>query len=189
MGFDFFKESWKNKDTVLWLILLRLIIGIEWFTAGLGKIIEGTFVEGMYNTLNVFIYGTPFPSSPWTVTNPNDWYVYLTRVIFRPNSEVFGYLVMIGEFAIGLALILGIFVNFSAIASIFLNVNFIFAAGWLSPSTMSVNWIMAVIGLILLLSPGVKTLSVDKYVANRMPKLRRFFIDWFGFEKLTEIKK
>ncbi|MCE7749026.1 MAG: DoxX family membrane protein [Candidatus Heimdallarchaeota archaeon] len=183
MNINFIKESWKNRDTVLWLILLRLIIGIEWFMAGLEKIISGTFVEGMYNTLNVFIYGTPFPESPWIVQNPNQWYVTLTRAIFRPNSELFGYLVMIGEFAIGITLILGLLVNFSAIVSVFLNINFLFAAGWLSPSTLSVNWILALLGMIVILSPGAKTLSIDKLVVDRIPRLRRFLIDWFGFEK------
>ncbi len=183
MGLDFFKESWKNKDIAIWLVLIRLIIGIEWFIAGLQKIIGGTFVSDMPNTLWYFING---PDPVNLGTNPNIWYVNLINNAFTPNAELFGYLVMIGEFALGIALIFGIFVNFSAIVSIFMNINFIFAAGWLGASTMSVNWIMAVIGLILILSPGVKTLSVDKFVANKVPVLRRFLIDWFGFEKLVE---
>ena len=67
-----------------------------------------------------------------------------------------------------------------------MSLNFLFAAGWLSESTMSVNWILAVLALIMLLSPGAKTLSIDKLVANRFPKLNRFLIDWFGFQKLLQ---
>ena len=182
MAFEFFKETWKNKDLSIFIVLVRFIIGIEWFMAGLDKIISGDFVTNISGTLFYFANG---PNPP-TTFNPNTWYVNLINNVFVPNSTVFGYLVMIGEFTLGIVLILGILVNLSSIISIFMSLNFLFAAGWLSESTMSVNWILAVLALILLLSPGAKTLSIDKLVANRFPKLNRFLIDWFGFQKLLQ---
>jgi len=115
-------------------------------------------------------------------SNPNTWYVNLINNAFIPNATLFAWLVALGEFITGLALILGVFVNISAIVSIFLNLNFFFAAAWISPSIQSINWIMAALGFIILLSPGVKNLSIDLLVATKVPKLRRLLIDWFGLE-------
>ncbi len=172
MSLEFIKGAWRNRDTTLWLIFLRLIIGIEWFMAGIIKLINPTYVADMAGTLGYFASG-----------NTHAWYVNLINNTFIPNSEVFAWLVSLGELIIGVTLIFGIFVNFSAIASIFLNLNFYFAAAWISASTQSVNWIMMTLGFIILLSPGVKSLSVDLFVSEKIPKLRRFLIDWFSFEK------
>ncbi len=65
MNLNFLKESWKNRDTVLWLILLRLIIGIEWFMAGLEKVMSGTTQASAYDVaLNEGIKARPVDQSP-----------------------------------------------------------------------------------------------------------------------------
>jgi len=172
MSLEFIKGAWKNKDSTIWLIFIRLIVGVEWFIAGLEKLIDPTYVSGMAGTLGFFASG-----------NPNAWYVNLINNSFIPNAELFAWLVSIGELLIGIALIFGILVNISAIVSFFLNLNFYFAAAWISPSTQSINWVLMILGLIILLSPGVKSLSVDLFISERWPKLRRFLVDWFGFGK------
>jgi len=156
MSLEFIKGAWKNKDSTIWLIFIRLIVGVEWFIGTLGFFASG---------------------------NPNAWYVNLINNSFIPNAELFAWLVSIGELLIGIALIFGILVNISAIVSFFLNLNFYFAAAWISPSTQSINWVLMILGLIILLSPGVKSLSVDLFISERWPKLRRFLVDWFGFGK------
>ena len=172
---DFIKNIWKSQDTSVWLVFLRLIIGVKWFIAGLEKLIDPGYVTGMADTLGFFASG-----------NPNAWFVNLINSTFIPNATVFAWLVSIGELLAGIGLILGIFVNLSAIVSIFLNLSFFFAAAWISPSTQSLNWIMAALGFIILLSPGIKNLSLDLLIVNYVPKLRRPLIDWFGFEKLNK---
>ena len=173
MSLDFVKNVWRNRDASLWLVFIRLLLGLEWFIAGLHKLIDPTYVGGMAGTLSFFASGNV----------NNAWYVNLTNNIFIPNAEVFAWLVSLGELLIGLGLILGIFVNFSALIGVFLNLNFYFAASWLSASTQSINWIMAAISLIFILSPGVKNLGIDMLIVDKVPKLRRFLIDWFGFDK------
>ncbi|MCK5141821.1 MAG: hypothetical protein KAQ70_06475, partial [Candidatus Heimdallarchaeota archaeon] len=71
----------------------------------------------------------------------------------------------------------------SAIVSIFMNLNFLFAAGWLSPSTLSMNWIMPVLGLIILLGYGSKQLGLDALIGSVNYPLYRIFVDWVGFDK------
>ena len=169
---EIISNIWNKKDAALWLVLLRVIIGFEWFYAGLTKMIATapTFPEGMAGTLGYFSTGAPTWMANW-----------LTSMI--PIAPTFGYLVMIGEFLIGLGLMFGFLVNLSAIVGIFFNFLFFFAAGWLGPSTISINWIMWAIQIIFILSPGVKKLGFDGLLIKQYPFLRRWLVDWFGFEK------
>ncbi|MBY9001052.1 MAG: DoxX family protein [Candidatus Heimdallarchaeota archaeon] len=180
MSLDFFTNLWKKKDLSAWLVVIRLLVGIEWFMAGLGKVLETapTFPEGMAGTLGFF-----------ASANPNTWYVNLINNSFLPNAELFGYLVMLGELIVGITLILGLFTNFSAIASIFMNLNFFFAAAHLSPSTSSINWMMAGLGFVLLLGYGSKTVGLDSLIGSINYPLYRIFVDWFGFDKSMKAVK
>jgi thiosulfate dehydrogenase [quinone] large subunit len=169
---EFIANIWNKKDSALWIVFLRIIIGFEWFYAGLTKIIQTapSFPEGMAGTLGFFSTGAPTWMANW-----------LTSML--PAATALGYLVMIGEFLIGLALMFGFMVNLSAIVGIFFNFLFFFAAGWLGPSTLSINWIMWAIQILFILSPGVKKLGLDGLLAREYPFLRRWLVDWFGFEK------
>lgn len=170
MDTEIFKKLWNRKDLAIWLVALRLIIGFEWLFAGIHK------VPGFPQAMQFILPG-------FTVDNPHTWFVNLINNAFIPNAELLGYFVMIGEIVLGAFLILGIFVNFSAIGSIFMNFIFFFAAGHSSASTFSVNWIMIAIGFIFLLSVGSKHLSIDSLIVHKWPKLKRWLVDWFGFEK------
>lgn len=172
MPIEFIKRVWTDKTASLWIVLIRFAIGIEWFMSGLGKLRNPANVSGMAGTLTYFASG-----------NQNAWYVNLTNNLFIPNAEVFAWLVSLGELLVGITLILGIFINFSALVSVFLNLNFYFAAGWISPAIKTVNWIMMILALILVLSPGSKSLSIDRLLADKFPPLQRLLIDWFGFSK------
>ncbi len=180
MGLSFFTNLWNKKDFSAWLVVIRLILGVEWFMAGLGKVLQTapTFPEGMVDTLGFF-----------ASSNPNDWYVNLINNAFLPNATLFGYLVMLGELIVGITLILGLFVNFAAIVSIFMNLNFFFAAGWLGASTLSINWIMPVLGFIILLGYGSKQLGLDALIGSINYPLYRIFVDWFGFDKSMKTTK
>ncbi len=169
---EFFSNIWNKKDAALWLVFLRIIVGFEWFFAGLTKIIQTapSFPEGMAGTLGFFSTGAPTWMSNW-----------LTAML--PAATTFGYLVEIGELLIGLALMFGVLVNLSALVGIFFNFLFFFAAGWLGASTISINWILWAIQIIFILSPGVKKLGVDGWIAKEYPFFRRLLVDWFGFEK------
>ncbi|MHA1219249.1 MAG: DoxX family protein [Candidatus Heimdallarchaeaceae archaeon] len=178
---EIIRNIWNKKDAAIWLVFLRVIIGVEWFYAGLTKIIGGTFAAAMPYIFNDFIYGKGFgPGDP--VLNPNTWMVNWLNAM-TPSASLYGHLVQWGELLIGIALIIGVLTNISAIVGIFFNFLFFFAAGWSSPSTASVNWILWALSIILILSPGAKKLSVDGFISNWKPFMRRWLVDWFGFEK------
>ena len=167
------KQIWKYRDMAIWLVFLRLIVGFEWLFAGIHKVPD--FPQSMQYILPNF-----------AADNPYNWMVYLINNAFLPHAELLGYLVMIGEIIVGALLILGLFTNFAAIGSIFLNFIFFFASGHLSESTFSINWILIAIGFIILLSPGSKHLGLDKLIAHYLPFFNRLLLDWFGFEKLKK---
>ncbi|NPD90352.1 MAG: DoxX family membrane protein [Asgard group archaeon] len=172
---DFIKNTWKNNSNNIWLVILRLTLGLEWFMAGLHKLLDPTYIPGIGGTIGFF----------GSAGNPNLWFQNVATNVFLTNPEVFGWLISVGELLVGVAFIFGALLNFAALAGVFMNLLFYFAAGWLSASTQSINWIMAILTLVLLISTGSKALSVDLFVAKKLEKpwLHRLLVDWFNIDK------
>jgi uncharacterized membrane protein YphA (DoxX/SURF4 family) len=172
---NFIKNAWNNASNNIWLIILRLTLGLEWFMAGLHKIMDPTYIPGIGGTIAFF----------GSAGNPNLWYQNITTNVFLTNPEVLGWLISVGELLVGVAFILGVFLNFAAIAGVFMNLLFYFAAGWLSASTHSLNWIMTILTLVLIISTGAKALSIDLWLAQWIDKpwAYRLFVDWFNIDK------
>lgn len=132
------------------VIIVSLGIGWEWFNGGWGKISEGKFVEGLSKTLGFF-----------ASKNPNLWFKDFLTSFAVPNSLIVGNMVMFGELVAGLSLFAGVlflflkkgeFLKWSYYLlalgfgiGLVLNVMFWLAAGWTSPSTEGVNFVMAVV--------------------------------------------
>jgi thiosulfate dehydrogenase [quinone] large subunit len=139
-----------------------MIIGYEWLAAGWEKLSGGNFVAGINQTLTKFAtLGTP-PKG-----NSNGWYVDFLKSTAIPNGELFANLVMYGQILVGIALLGGglllMFANLgkyaqpyfwlaliSLVGGALMNLNFYLAAGWMSPSTSSVNLLMLLIQLVLI---------------------------------------
>lgn len=127
------------------LLLIQMFIGYEWLMSGLSKLLAGDFVSGLSGTLSD-------QSKDMT-----GWYKSFLDGVVIPNGQVFGYLVMFGELALGVALIgaaliwltrwsrLGFggrstvlaVIALTGIFAIFMNVNFHLASGANHP------WIIA----------------------------------------------
>lgn len=172
---EFIKNAWNNASNNVWLIVIRLALGLEWFMAGLHKLMDPSYIPGIGGTLGFF----------GSAGNPNVWYQNITANVFLNNPEVFGWLISVGELLVGLAFIFGVLFNFAAVAGVFMNLLFYFAAGWTGPSTHSLNWIMTILTLALLVSTGSKALSLDLFIAEKLEKpwLHRLLVDWFNIDK------
>lgn len=127
------------------LLFIQGFLGYEWLMSGLAKIRSGEFVNGL---------GDHFSEAEGEVSG---WYKSFLDTVVVPNATVFGYLVTIGELAIGIALIvlaaawwfrwsrLGFtgrsvlltLVVLAGVVAIFMNVNFHLANGSTHP------WIIA----------------------------------------------
>lgn len=134
---------------LLWIILS---LGLMWSKSSYGKVTGGTFVSGLGQTLSKVVDKNPYPF----------FKQFLTDVAI-PNSVLFGNLTMWGEVLVAISLTLGaILLLFNPgvnklvylavigglAGGLLLNIVFWFGFGWTSPSTDSVNLLMAAIEIV-----------------------------------------
>ncbi|MCA0971448.1 DoxX family protein [Halobacillus litoralis] len=127
----------RNNDKVaMVLAVLRVYIGYTWLTAGWGKITGGFETSGFLQGAIGKAEGAHPAVQGW-------WAAFLENVAL-PNHELFTFLVMWGEVLVGIALILGIFTNFAALAGIMMNFAFLFSG------TVSTNPQMVILTIFLI---------------------------------------
>jgi thiosulfate dehydrogenase (quinone) large subunit len=133
------------KVALVWLVV-RVYVGYEWFMAGWDKLQNPAWVgENAGAAVTGFLNGALSKTSGLH-PDVSGWYASFIQNVALPNAETFSYLVVYGEVAIGVALILGLFVGISAFFGTFLNLNFLFAG------TVSTNPILLLLQLFLILA-------------------------------------
>ncbi|MEJ2605844.1 MAG: DoxX family protein [Anaerolineales bacterium] len=110
----------------LWL-LTRLAVGYLWIHAGWGKLHNPAWVGANAGTgLNGFIQGA-LQKTGGAYPQVQSWYAWFLSNVVQPNVRIMSYVVSLGEFLVGLALILGIFVGIAAFFGVVMNVNYLLA--------------------------------------------------------------
>ena len=127
------------------LLAIQIFIGYEWLMSGLSKLLAGDFASGLSATLSD------------QTKDLTGWYKSFVDGVVVPNGPAFGYLVMLGELAIGIVLIgasliwltswsrlhvggrttILALIALAGVFAIFMNVNFHLASGANHP------WIIA----------------------------------------------
>lgn len=134
-----------------YLLLIIATVGFIWLRSGVGKLLQEKFISGMSSTLQKFAGSNPYP-----------WYKQFLENVAIPNSEIFGQLTLWGEILTGLALVLlplycifkpasrtlALLLTGGLIGGMLMNLNYWLAAGYMSPSTESVNLLMLAIEFI-----------------------------------------
>jgi thiosulfate dehydrogenase (quinone) large subunit len=147
---------------------VRLLVGAVWLLAGLEKLLNPGFPALFDAVLRTggFVKDAP------------PWFQEFMNVYVLPNSTAFALVVGGAETAIGIGLVLGLFTNLSALGGVFLGLTFVVDLGGLSigtglgsPGIFTLQVMVALLCLIVLLSPGAKAASVDKMLAERSPRL------------------
>jgi thiosulfate dehydrogenase [quinone] large subunit len=84
----------------------------------------------------------------------------------------------VGELALGVALILGLLTNLAAVGSVGLSVVIMLSQGGVrlgsglgAPELLTINVLVALLSVVILLSPAAKDLSVDALLARGRPGL------------------
>jgi thiosulfate dehydrogenase [quinone] large subunit len=129
----------------IWLIL-RVWLGYQWFQAGEHKVFDpkwmetGEAIKGFWTrAITVPPNGKPAVAF--------DWYQGFIQMLLDGGHHVwFAKLVAVGEVAIGIALILGIFTGIAALAGGFMNWNFMMAG------TASTNPMLFLVAVLLVLA-------------------------------------
>lgn len=154
-------KSFNQPRIRLWPIAaLRVYAGIFFTYSGFGKIVNDKFVNGMVGFLNSRAEQSP------------GFYRSFVESVVIPNKALFAGLVSFGEFAIGLALILGLATRYAAVAGALLVTNFWLAKGQgvLDGTNHDVVWL--VIFLVLALVPAGRIAGLDDGLSDRFRFLR-----------------
>lgn len=150
-----------NRYVAGFLAIIRIYLGYTWLTSGWGKITGGFDASG-------YLQGAVAKASGDHPAVQGWWAAFLENVAI-PGANVFSFLVMWGEFLVGIALILGIFTNFAALMGIVMNFAFVFSG------TVSSNPQMILLTAFLL-AAGLNAgrLGLDRYV---IPFIRQKIAD------------
>ncbi|WP_299026026.1 DoxX family protein [uncultured Thermanaerothrix sp.] len=137
-----------NKTASAWLWLItRLYLGYTWLESGLGKLSNPAWVQTGEALKGFWQRAVTIPEPPARPPIAFDWYRAFIQMLLDSGSYTwFAKLVVFGEIAVGIALILGIFVWFSAFIGGFMNWNFMMAG------TASTNPVMLVLSILLILA-------------------------------------
>ena len=120
----------------LWLVI-RLYLAYIFIPAGWHKITEGGWVFGDGSPIMGMVSGAA--SAEGTPT----WYVWFLENIVQPNASLFATLVAVGEFAVGLGLLVGLLTGVAAFFAVFMSGNFVLAG------SLGTNPAVIILGLFL----------------------------------------
>lgn len=134
------------------LLLILLSVGVLWLRSSFGKLSSGTFVNNLGATLTKTAEKNPYP-----------WFKDFLTTVAIPNAQLFGNLVLWGELLSAIAITVGailMIINphparvvvllfiLGLVGGLLLNIIFWLGFGYTSPSTDSINLLMAVIQIV-----------------------------------------
>jgi len=115
-----------TRVAVVWLVV-RVLLGWQWVQAGLHKLSDPAWVQTGEALKGYWTNAVKIPATG----NPPitfDWYRSIIQALLDSGSYIwFAKLVAVGEFLVGVALILGIFVGIAAFAGGLMNWNYLMA--------------------------------------------------------------
>ncbi len=118
--------------SVLFLLPLRLSIGLSFLIAGQEKILAGDWGAAYGTSLNEFVSAN--------LENAFTFYRPFLESVVIPNAAAFAVLIAWVELLVGVSVFLGLFTRFGAAVGIFLVLNYTFGTGifvWMpSPETL-----------------------------------------------------
>ena len=142
-----------KERTYLWyLAVLRIYVGYYLLFQGIRK------------------FQRDFPKGDWIGRQIGDlatldlypWYKNFLQSYVVPHSELFGYLVMVGEIAVGACLLLGLFTRVNALVGLFMLINYYLGPGTARGGAMIAQQqtFIILLAIFVLANPG-RTLGLD----------------------------
>jgi thiosulfate dehydrogenase [quinone] large subunit len=130
-----------TSTTAAWLwLVIRLYMAYVYLPAGWGKITSGKWLFGDGAPIQGLVQGAI--SSEDTPA----WYAWFLQNIVDPLSGLFATLVALGEFAIGLGLLVGLLTGIAGFFAAFVNGNFVLAGA------LGSNPLLVIFGILLALA-------------------------------------
>jgi thiosulfate dehydrogenase [quinone] large subunit len=131
----------------LWLVV-RLYVGYDFLEAGMHKFTDPAWMNGSgAGIIGFWTRAVAIPAAPAKPLITFDWYrSFLQFLIDTGSAGWFSYVIVFGELAVGIGLILGMFVGLAAAGGILMNMAFLLAG------TTSTNPILVILGVLLILA-------------------------------------
>ncbi|CAN5701193.1 hypothetical protein BH23CHL7_BH23CHL7_18140 [soil metagenome] len=134
-----------NSAAGLFWLPIRVFLGVAWLQSGLGKLGNPAWIDGGAALRGYWENAVAIPEQGRPAIT-YEWYRDFLNVMLSINAESwFAWLVLFGEIAVGVGLILGLLTGIAAFFGALMNVSFLLAG---SASTNPVLFTMA-IGLML----------------------------------------
>src|SRR5215212_3290155 len=156
------------------MVWVRVLIGAVWLNGAIEKLLNPEFPQQ---------FATSLKAGGFVSQAPPFFRAFMQATVV-PNAELFAQLMRAGELALGVALILGLLTNLVAVGSVGLSIVIMLSQGGVglgtglgAPEFLTVNVVVALISLIILLSPAAKDLSVDALLARRSKSLSLLLIN------------
>lgn len=146
------------RTPVVFTLLLRLVPGYLFLSAGIGKL-RGGWLEGpgLKDTLEAWL------NRGGTYT----WYEgFLTGTVI-PNHETFSYLLVVGEIGVGILLLLGFLVRPASLLGMVMSLNFLLAKGQDLVGFSVESLLLVILVTALLVNPG-RSLGIDGFLYERL---------------------
>ncbi|MEF2964612.1 DoxX family protein [Paenibacillus sp. M1] len=155
-----FSNFLKTNKVAMWILtVIRVYLGYTWLTGGWHKLTGGFDATG-------FLTGAVAKSTGEGATVQAWWGTFLQHVAL-PGAEAFNIIVPLGEFLVGLGLILGTFTTFAALMGLVMNAAFLFSG------TVSTNAQMLLLEVIVIAAAAnAGKIGLDRFV---LPYLRGLF--------------
>jgi len=143
------------------IVILRVHLGVILLVTVAGKIFrEAPFSDEMIAFLQGFV--TKNASAP---------YVTFINEIVIPHVKLFSYLILTGELAAGLSLLLGLGTRVGAVIAMFLFLNYMLAKGRLFWSPDSEDAAIFLSALVCCIGAAGRVYGIDTYLARRWPRV------------------
>lgn len=130
----------------LWLAV-RFYVGYDFIVAGFHKFTTPAWMDGSGNGIQGFWTGALGTTPAGAPVITFDWYRGFLQFMVDTNSAGwFSYVIVFGELAVGVGLILGAFVGLAAAGGLLMNMAFLLAG------TTSTNPVLVILGMLLILA-------------------------------------
>ncbi|MBO9129989.1 DoxX family protein [Bacillus sp. 165] len=126
-----------NKKIAVVLTVLRLYLGIVWWSHGWEKLSAKSFNATKFLQDAIQKAGTK-------ENLVQDWWAFILKHIMLPNVEILNHLIPVGEFFVAVGLLLGLFTQVSLRFALVMNFAYLFSG------SIGVNPQMIVLSLLLL---------------------------------------
>ena len=146
------------------MVWVRILVGLTWLDGAAEKLANGGFPQQFAATVHSGGYVRQAPG----------WFKPFMQGVVSPHAGLFANLTRAGELGFGLLLLFGLLTNLAALWSIVYSLVLLFSQGGVGfgmglgpPGILTINLVVALLSLVILLSPEAKAFSVDGGLAGR----------------------